>query len=370
MSLWLCLRFEQLPLECLTRREDRPVAVLAARRVARANDCATALGIKPGMNATTVRTLAGEEPVQLLERDEAAQARCLDQLCCWAYGITPTLHTWRDDCLQLEIGGCLTLFRGLEALLAEVRGGIGSRGFRARCALAPTPKAAWLLSYAPDDAATAIEQPLESRLAPLPLTLLDDFADTVGSLRRAGLHTLGDVLALPPAALGRRCGRPFTDFLQRVLGRREDPQANFTPPVTFSDEYWFGYEVKTNGELLPAAQRLLQSLCRFLRNTQLRTSEITWRLAGIDHRLRDISVGSASSHSDWENWYELSRLHFDRIELTAGVEGLNWTSFSQLQIGEPVVHEEHGIGRYGGLEKMEVAGKANDFVIVEYEGRA
>ncbi|MDZ7784276.1 MAG: DNA polymerase Y family protein [Halioglobus sp.] len=322
MSLWLCLRFEQLPLECLARREDRPVAVLAARRVVRANDCAAALGIKPGMGAATVRTLAGDEPVQLLERDEAAEARCLDQLCCWAYGITPTLHTWRDDCLLLEIGGCLTLFRGLEALLAEVRGGIGSRGFRARCALAPTPKAAWLLSYAPDDAATAIEQPLESRLAPLPLALLDDFADTVDSLRRAGLHTLGDVLALPPAALGRRCGRSFTDFLQRVLGRREDPQADFTPPVTFSDEYWFGYEVKTNGELLPAAQRLLQSLCRFLRNTQLRTSEITWRLAGIDHRLHDISVGSASSHSDWENWYELSRLHFDRLELTAGVEGL------------------------------------------------
>jgi len=51
-----------------------------------------------------------------------------------------------------------------------------------------------------------------------------------------------------------------------------------------------------------------------------------------------------------------------------GVEGLNWTSFSQLQLGEPVVHEEHGIGRYGGLQKMEIAGKANDFVIVEYEG--
>lgn len=52
----------------------------------------------------------------------------------------------------------------------------------------------------------------------------------------------------------------------------------------------------------------------------------------------------------------------------AGVEGLNWTSFSQLQVADPVVHEDHGIGLYGGLKKMEVAGKANDFVIVEYEG--
>ncbi len=57
-----------------------------------------------------------------------------------------------------------------------------------------------------------------------------------------------------------------------------------------------------------------------------------------------------------------------RRKQAAGVEGLNWTSFSQLQVGDPVVHEEHGIGLYGGLKKMEVAGKANDFVIVEYEG--
>ena len=28
MSLWLCLRFEQLPLQCLNRDETRPVAVL------------------------------------------------------------------------------------------------------------------------------------------------------------------------------------------------------------------------------------------------------------------------------------------------------------------------------------------------------
>ncbi len=52
----------------------------------------------------------------------------------------------------------------------------------------------------------------------------------------------------------------------------------------------------------------------------------------------------------------------------AGMQGLNWTSFSGLQVGDPVVHEDHGIGLYSGLKKMEVAGKANDFVIVEYEG--
>jgi protein ImuB len=322
VSLWLCLRFDLLPLQCLSRCEQQPVVVLAAQRVLCANDCAAALGIYQGMGTATVRTLVGDEPVRLLERDEQAEQDCLQQLCCWAYGLTPTLCIWQADSLQLEIGGCLSLFQGLDALLLEVISGISSRGYRVRYALAPTPKAAWLLSFAARDIAMAIQQPLEQRISPLPLNLLVQFTSTVDSLRRAGLHTLGDVLKLPSAALGRRCGKKFTLFLQQLLGQREDLQLDYRPPETFHDEYWFGYEVKTNDELLPAVQRLLQSLCDFLRNTQLQTSEITWQLVGIDHKLQDVCVRSTSSHSDWKNWYQLTRIRFERLQLRGGVEGL------------------------------------------------
>ena len=325
MSLWLCLRFDQLPLDSLNRSEQHPVAVLARQRVIRANDCAAALGIRPGMGSATVRTLAADEPVQLLERDESAEQRCLQQLCCWAYSITPSLHTWREDCLQLEISGCLTLFRGLEPLLAEVSSGIGSRGYRVRQALAPTPGAAWLLTFAPAETALALELPVEQRLAPLPLDMLTDFTTTVDSLRRAGLHTLGDILALPANALARRCGKAFTQFLQQVLGQRDDLHPHYQPPASFSDEYWFGYEVKTNDELLPAVQQLLKSLCRFLRNTQLQTSDICWQLVGIDSKVRELEVRSASSHSDWAKWYELTSIRLEQLQLEGSVEGLALT---------------------------------------------
>jgi protein ImuB len=322
MSLWLCLRFEQLPLQCLNRNEDHPVAVIVGQRVLRANDCATALGIRQGMGSATVRALACDEPVQLLERDADEEQRCLAQLCCWAYGITPTLQVWQQDCLQLEIEGCLTLFKGLDGLLDEVTAGISSRGFDASLGLGPTPTAAWLLSFAPADTAMALQRPLQERLSPLPLSLLEDFSTTVDSLRRAGLHRMGDILALPPGALARRCGKDFTQLLQRALGQREEPGTDYQLPATFSDEYWFGYEVKTNDELMPAIQQLLQCLCRFLRNTQLRTSDITWRLIGIDHKLSDVRVCSTSSHSDWQGWYQLSRIRFERLALSGGVEGL------------------------------------------------
>lgn len=321
-SLWLCLRFEQLPLQCLNRSEEQPVAVLAQQRVLRMNDCAAALGIRPGMGTNTVRALVGEEPIQLLERDPSAEERALEQLCCWAYSITPTLNTWKADCLQLEIGGCLALFRGLNTLLQEVRNGISSRDYRAQLGLAPTPKAAWLLSFAEEEDALAITQPLEQRLAPLPLSLLEEFDKAVDSLRRAGLHSLGEIFALPPAALGRRCGKAFTDFIQQTLGQRDDLQFDYQPPATFNDQYWFGYEVKTNAELMPAVQKLLQSLCLFLRNTQLRSSEIQWQLMGIDNKVRSICVRSSSSHSDWKNWHQLTCIRFEQLELEGSVEAL------------------------------------------------
>ncbi len=45
---------------------------------------------------------------------------------------------------------------------------------------------------------------------------------------------------------------------------------------------------------------------------------------------------------------------------------LTWSSFSQLKGGDFVVHEEHGIGRYKALLKMEIANKTNDFILIEY----
>jgi len=49
-----------------------------------------------------------------------------------------------------------------------------------------------------------------------------------------------------------------------------------------------------------------------------------------------------------------------------GSGGLTWSGFSLLKAGDFVVHEEHGIGRYGGLTTMEVAHRVHDFVIIQY----
>lgn len=42
--------------------------------------------------------------------------------------------------------------------------------------------------------------------------------------------------------------------------------------------------------------------------------------------------------------------------------------FSELQVGDYVVHEEHGVGRFEGLETIELAGTKQDLVVLTYDG--
>jgi transcription-repair coupling factor (superfamily II helicase) len=41
-------------------------------------------------------------------------------------------------------------------------------------------------------------------------------------------------------------------------------------------------------------------------------------------------------------------------------------ALTDLQIGSPVVHEDYGVGRYQGLQPMEVAGQRGEFLVLEY----
>jgi transcription-repair coupling factor (superfamily II helicase) len=54
-------------------------------------------------------------------------------------------------------------------------------------------------------------------------------------------------------------------------------------------------------------------------------------------------------------------------EKRSSVEGM-LRDLSELKIGEPVVHEQHGIGRYQGLVSLDVGDGNTEFLLLEYEG--
>ena len=49
-------------------------------------------------------------------------------------------------------------------------------------------------------------------------------------------------------------------------------------------------------------------------------------------------------------------------------EGIRLSDYRELAIGDYVVHEQHGIGRYGGLNTLEVGGNKRDYLFLKYRG--
>ncbi len=54
-------------------------------------------------------------------------------------------------------------------------------------------------------------------------------------------------------------------------------------------------------------------------------------------------------------------------EKRASVEGM-LRDLSELKVGDPVVHEQHGIGRFQGLSTLDLGDGASEFLLLEYEG--
>ena len=50
------------------------------------------------------------------------------------------------------------------------------------------------------------------------------------------------------------------------------------------------------------------------------------------------------------------------------VRGIQLSSFQDLNVGDFVVHQDHGIGQYLGLVKLEAGGRENDYLHLSYKG--
>ncbi|HEY9919786.1 TPA: transcription-repair coupling factor [Neisseria meningitidis] len=75
------------------------------------------------------------------------------------------------------------------------------------------------------------------------------------------------------------------------------------------------------------------------------------------------------TESDLYQYVARSRIH-NRRKKHAAVSDDLLRDLAEINIGDPVVHEEHGIGRYMGLITMDLGGETNEMMLLEYAGEA
>ena len=268
--LHACLLMPSLALDVFARalppaQARRPFVVASGGhhpRVVVANAAAHEAGIRRDQLVSAALALAPD--VALRDRDPIAEQAALEGVATTALAFTPNVSIALPDAIVAEVQGSARLFGGLPHLLERLQDDVVARGYDARLALAPTPTAAVLLARAACASPVSDVAGLAAALAPLPLALMDLDADTLATLRAAGITTFGAAQALPRAGVARRFGRTLVDTLDRALGRTADPRLPYAPPPRFERALPLPAPVDDVEALGFGVQRLVHELAGWL----------------------------------------------------------------------------------------------------------
>ena len=98
-------------------------------------------------------------------------------------------------------------------------------------------------------------------------------------------------------------------------------------------------------------------------------SDTSIRPTGVSDDLSGSLKIALITESDLYQYVAKSRSSTRRKKHAAVSDGL-LRDLAEISIGDPVVHEEHGIGRYMGLVSMDLGGEAQEMMLLEYAGEA
>lgn len=344
--LWLCLYFYSLPLDQL-RLGDAEVAIADKQRIVFASEAAQAAGIYPDMRLATAYAL--QPDIKVVERKPEREAEALQGLTEWGYQFTPTVTAYKDFSVLLEIGGSLSLFKGLRRLLNQIDRDLSHRGFHHCGGLAHTKEAAWMFSHYRADRgdsltgtrlpATALSIPgIQTemnefsppdpafwlpQLRSLPLHYLDINRKKQQQLFNMGLTTLGDLLALPSQDLGKRFGKELLELLASIAGDTPALDVDFKPAQTFTAQLDFGNGITKLDELNGPLEEILSQLLRFLHQHQLYIQELEWQFYYFKQSCDKLLIHTSAANNNLKSLLSLSKIKLEQYSLKAPLESLS-----------------------------------------------
>jgi len=283
---------------------------------------AKALGIAPGMAVTHARALVPN--LDIRDADPPADAALLESLALFAARRwTPRAAVAPPDGLFLDLTGTAHLFGGEAAMGRRILAFCARAGFTARLAVAGTAGAAHALArFGRGDLILCPPGGEAEAIAPLPLAALRLEERALAAGRRLGLDSVGDLLALPRAPLGRRFGRAALERLDQALGRVAEPVVPVVPQEAPAAALRFAEPIATAEAIEQAMGELLGRLVAALAKAGLAARTIDWLCERIDGKVERVSIGTARATRDGRHLHRLLAMRIEKIEPGFGIEAM------------------------------------------------
>lgn len=378
--IWVALRLPFIALEAwgIAANEDVHVLVSAKNRVVNASK-KSLMEVSLGAPTSTAQMMLN---ARVIQNDEQKTQALLAELTQVIYQFTPHYQYYNQgqhynqDAILLEISSCVNLFKSPQILLDKLLAAL-QQCYQAYCAkhaedaslskqvtinpltidigIAHTRLGAWLLSFKHlpivfDD----LPQRSLTALVTCELDLLAEYLAIVDRLKKTGFVTLGDLFLQNAFELRDRYGSPFIDYVSDILGvdlaySPQQAEASFLPTKSsnqrpteiieqaFIERCDLDNPASSLAELEAIFKALLLRLQQYLLKQQKQCDKIRWRLYNIYHDESTHTLRIPGLHSQWEFALELTRLHFDNIELPFEVDAvvLDCVNIAPLECATP-----------------------------------
>ncbi|MBU2377877.1 MAG: DNA polymerase Y family protein [Alphaproteobacteria bacterium] len=310
------------------------------------NPAARALNLSRGQ--TQADALAMIPHLVCHPADPVADARALDALAIWAERWSPSVTVDPSDGglegLFLDLTGATHLFGGEAETVAAIEQRLGQAAIRARCAMAPSPGAAWALARWGQGVRIATDQTLGDALAPLPVEALriDDAA--LKQARRFGLKTIGSLYAMPRAGLARRfrdgAGVGLVRRLDQALGATAEGLTPTRAPPRYRGWEAYADPLTDTAGIEARLPDLCDRLARTMEGDGQGARALTLTAFRVDGRTSAVSVRMGRALREVSIWMRLFReTGIERIDPGFGIDALMLTADT-----EPVIALQTALG--------------------------
>jgi protein ImuB len=237
----------------------------------------------------------------------------------------------RPDGLILDVTGLGPLFCGETALTERVVREFHDRRLSVRVAIADTPGAAWAAARFLGSPTSDLRPPTSaiippgtslSALAPLPVTALRLPEETVELLAAVGIHSIGQLAALPRASLSARFGPQLLEHLDWVTGQAPELLVPHRAAPEFAAEWPFETPIDSAEAIERVLDELIRRVCHRLAERDQGALGFVCRVDCADRSRLALPIGLFRPSAAAKHLSELLKLRWETVRLAAPVSAL------------------------------------------------
>jgi protein ImuB len=267
--------------------------------------------------------------------------------------------------LWIDASGVAHLYGGEAGLLADLDRRMSRLGLSARLGMGPTPGAAAAIALClgrrrpgrgsgettgdprvlPDR-----EDALMRALAALPIEGLRLSPASALLLRRLGLKRIGQLYAVPRAALARRFDARETaaavlERLDQALGRKPEPLVPLRPAPEHAARESFAEPIVTSEALLAVLATLAERLCADLAAAELGARRLRLALYRVDGACLETGAGTSAPTRTPAHMLRLLEHKLEAFDLGLGIDALTLAAVRTERLGPTQAGLTTGPGR-------------------------